>query len=81
MRGNTRISAVEKIVIRRRSCGGFCIVILFVVPVFILARYNPAMSNFQYPVVSPVVTTVESTTVDLLIVPVFGSKDLSLIHI
>ena len=33
------------------------------------------MSNFQYPVVSPVVTTVESTTVDLLIVPVFGSKD------
>lgn len=33
------------------------------------------MSNLQYPVVSPVTSTAESTTVELLIVPVFGSED------
>ena len=33
------------------------------------------MSNSQYPLVSPVTSTTESTTVELLIVPVFGSED------
>ena len=33
------------------------------------------MSNSQYPQVSPAMSTAESTTVDLLIVPVFGSED------
>ena len=33
------------------------------------------MSNSQYPLVSPVTSTAKSTTVDLLIVPVFGSED------
>ena len=33
------------------------------------------MSNSQYPQVSPVMSTAESTTVDLLIVPVFGFAD------
>ena len=33
------------------------------------------MSNSQYPVVLPVMSTVKSTTVELLIIPVFGSKD------
>jgi leucyl aminopeptidase len=34
------------------------------------------MSNSQYPVVSPIMSTAKSTTVELLIVPVFGSTDL-----
>ena len=33
------------------------------------------MSNSQYPLVSPVTSTAASTTVDLLIVPVFGFED------
>ena len=43
--------------------------------VFIVARYNLAMSNSQYPLVSPFTSTAASTTVDLLIVPVFGLED------